>query len=336
MQLEPACDIGGTALDGPRRPDDIDVGRCGQRNHGAVAAHVGRDPRMGPGAIGSGRQQRGGRGGRHLQWIEDPLPYGLLPACTADGLDHFASDQVHHVAVGEGAAETARRFEVAQAVHDLGPVPTAGRRIKEQVARAETESAAMQQQVAHGHLAARIRVLQLEAGQHVGNPGVPGELALVDLRSEHRARERLRRRTDRKQRVLVDLLRLPQAPHTVAAQHRRLAPLDDGDGHPRRLEGLEHVLRIGVEVGRRRRMHGRRNEHCGRSRCPDECAQPVACLVQHRFNPVSGVSSGCRACARAGPSTTTQQQRREGGHCRGHHEEVRGAESGPERAERAR
>ena len=90
----------------------------------------------------------------------------------ADRLDHLSGDDVEQVVVGIAAAKTRGRLDEAQLVDDVRATQS-GRRIEHQVAGAEPEPAAMDEQIANRHLAARVRVVHLEAGQDVRRPSCP-------------------------------------------------------------------------------------------------------------------------------------------------------------------
>jgi hypothetical protein len=110
----------------------------------------------------------------------------------------------------------------------------------------------MRQEIAHGDLAGQVGILELQRGQVLDDGVVPLQLALVDEHAHQRRRHRLRRRSDREERVLVRRIALAELPHAEALRKRNGSVFDDGDsqaGHLPVLRGLADVGFESVECG---------------------------------------------------------------------------------------
>ena len=77
---------------------------------------------------------------------------------------------------------------------------------KQQVALAKAKAAAVDEQVADGHLARDPRIVHAETGHVVDDLVVPLDLALVDQGRERRDGERLAGRSGEEDRVGIDRL----------------------------------------------------------------------------------------------------------------------------------
>ena len=142
-------------------------------------------------------------------------------------------------------------------------------RHEQQVALAEAEAAAVDEQVADRHLARDPRVVHAEVGHVVDDLVVPLDLALVDQRRERRVGERLAGRSGGEDRVGVDRLVGGDVAHAPALRERDLAVLDDGDGDAGRAELLAQLLDALLEARpaarhrrRRQREQAQRREQC--------------------------------------------------------------------------
>ena len=181
---------------------------------GAEAADRAADAAVRESAVGgaeparfvAGRGQQSGR-------LEDMVADIALPGLAADLFDQLAGDHVEDVVVGIAAAEAGRRLDVRSRL-DRFRAGAAAARHEHQVARAEAEAAAVDQQVADRHLARDPGIVHLEAGQVVDDLVVPAELALVDQDRERRGGERLAGRSGHEDRVGVDRLRMPPSLRT--------------------------------------------------------------------------------------------------------------------------
>ncbi len=165
--------------------------------------------------------------------------------------------RIHDVLIRPVRPERRLRLDVPQPVNDLRHrVMPAG---PEEV-RAR-QPAAVREQVADGQLARRVRIVELELGDVVGDVVVPVQLPVVDEHRERRRRHRLRRRSDRKPRVLVGRLVLAHLEHAIALGKDERVVLHDRDRECRHLPivgGLRHVTIERRPIGRRRLLCARR------------------------------------------------------------------------------
>jgi hypothetical protein len=202
-----------------------------------------------------------------------------MPTRLRDLFDYLTGHDVQQVVVGKAAAKAGGGPDVAQPVNDFFAAERR-RRIEQQVTGAHTQAAAMDEQVANRHFAAGVRVIHLEARQHVGDLGVPGELAFIDQHREQRGRECLGGRADREQAVFVHLRRLAHATHTITAHATGLPLLRDRDHHAWRFEGFHDPSRIAVQVARWRCVRQRNHQHVAH-RYNEQRAQPSNLVHPH-------------------------------------------------------
>ena len=146
------------------------------------------------------------------------------PTCCPAARGELAGREVHDVRVPEVRAKAVGGLHVAGPVQDAVPrVPW----VVEQQVRG-SEPAPVGEQVPHGELARRIRIVHLESREVLRGRVVPLHLTLIHQHGHQCGREGLAGGADREQGVLVHRVRLPQRPHPVAArQHDRVA-VDDG------------------------------------------------------------------------------------------------------------
>lgn len=168
MHDHPFRHIGNAGIDGARGRDVIDL-RGWDRLQ--LAFHF----RVGSREIIAGMKV-GNAGGavRHTHGCKDSLPDEILPLLSGDCGNYLAGHHIEQIVVGVLAAKAGLRLDVAELGDDI-VARVIGWREEKQVARSESESAAMRQQIADGHLMRYIRVVHLEAGQTVHHAIVPGE-----------------------------------------------------------------------------------------------------------------------------------------------------------------
>ena len=192
----------------------------------------------------------------HPQRCEHMGMHELLPRLAADRFDQLAGNHVEDIVVGITAAKTGRRLDEAQAPHRL-----LARQIavgdEQKVARAKPEAAAMNEQIAHRHLARHPRIPHAEIGHMVDDLVVPFQLALVDQDGERGDGEGLARRAGAEDRVRADALGLADLAHAPALRERRLAILDDGDRHARRAVSRPQLFNALRKPGGRGGVRGR-------------------------------------------------------------------------------
>ncbi len=194
----------------------------------------------------------------------------VFPCLTRHLLDHLSGDHVENIVVGVAAAEAGRRLDVAQALDGFGTRQAAARH-EQQIARAEPESAAMDQQIANGHLARHPRVVHLETRQAIDHLVVPADLPCIDERSERRGSHRLARGSGWKDRVGIDTRCHILSEHAIAARQRRLTVLDDGHRHARHADARTQTFHTRIEVrGRRRECRNRPQAQHQNSERPHE------------------------------------------------------------------
>src|SRR3546814_3396228 len=107
---------------------------------------------MREGAVGGGETRSAvARRFLHAGGLEDMLGDEIFPGLAGHLLDQLAGDHVEDVVIGIAAAEAGRGLDVAQPLHRLAaaPVRTGD---EEEIAGAKPQAAAMDEQVAHGHL----------------------------------------------------------------------------------------------------------------------------------------------------------------------------------------
>ena len=170
--------------------------------------------------------ERGDIGERvgHAERREDALADEIVPTLAGDRGNQLAGRDVEQVVVGIGAAETGGGLDEAQALDDLVAAQVAGRE-EHQVSRAQAESAAVRQQVADGHLARDVGVVQLEAGHVLRHRVVPADLAFIHQHGERGGGERLGVGRDAEQRLRGDRRRLTLLAHAVPfGQHDACRP----------------------------------------------------------------------------------------------------------------
>ena len=185
----------------------------------------------------------------HAERAEDMVVDVLLPSLAADFLDQLAGGHVEDVVVGIAAAKAGRGLQVADPPHRLLARERAVRE-EQQIALAEAEAAAMDEQVADRHLARDPRVPHAEVGHVVDDLVVPLDLALVDQRRERGIGEGLAGRSGEEDRVGVDRLVGGDVANAPALRERDLAVLDDRDGDARNAELLAQLLDALVEARR--------------------------------------------------------------------------------------
>src|SRR5690606_26531275 len=109
----------------------------------------------------------------------------------------------------------------------------------------ESDANPVRQQVPDRDVTCDVRVLELEAGEMATDRVVPVDDALVDEHPERRDGERLRRRRDGEEGVLVDRCVRPVLSYAVTTgEDHRIVP-DDGD----RQAGDAPVLPSSFDVG---------------------------------------------------------------------------------------
>ena len=177
----------------------------------------------------------------HSERTEDVIVDVLLPRLAADFLDQLAGGHVEDVVVGIAAAEAGRGLQIADAAHRLLARKRAVRE-EQQVALAEAEAAAVNEQVADRHLARDPRIPHAEIRHVVDDLVVPLDLAFVDQRRERSVGEGLAGRSGEEDRVGIDRLVGRDVAHAPALRQRHLAILDDGDGDARHAELLAQLL----------------------------------------------------------------------------------------------
>ena len=138
-----------------------------------------------------------------------------------------------------------------QAARDL--LAVVGRRgPPEEVAGAEPEAAAVDEQVAHRQLARDERIPHRERRQVADDRRVPLDLAFFDEQAERGRGERLRVRRDAEQRARVHRRRLAEFADAVPFRHDHDVVFHDRDADARHVEGLHGARDPLVKIGRRR------------------------------------------------------------------------------------
>ena len=262
LDLQPAREIVGADGEQPRgcrsRREIVVLVEEFQRPdsaHGPAGAPVRRRAvrRGEPMRLVAGRVEHAGR-------LEDVLADVVLVRLAAHQVDHVTRDDIKNVVVRVAAAEAGRGLDESQALDDFGARQRAARD-DQQIARAETQAAAMHEQIAHRHLAGDPRVVHLKAGNEVRDAIVPLELAGVDERCERGGGHRLAGRAGHEDGVAIDLLGAAEFAHAESARERDLAILDDRDRHARNFGGRAHGLDARFELCGRRGPGGQRRDH---------------------------------------------------------------------------
>ena len=165
MRLQPAGEVVGAPGQATGRGTDLSQALAlGQHLLVAEAAQARIQPRMRLRAIGGGEAVGFVAHCRlHAQRLEDAVADEAFPGLPAGGRNHFAGDDVEDVVVGVVAAEAGGRLDVAQRAHDVGAAARTARD-EQQVAGTQAQSAAVDQQIAHGHLAGHPRIVHAEIG----------------------------------------------------------------------------------------------------------------------------------------------------------------------------
>ncbi len=174
----------------------------------------------------------------------------------------LARHDVQQVVVRELGTKARCRLEVRQRADDFRGRCIAVRE-HQQVAGAERQAAAMGQQVADREFPCHPRVAQPKFREVIDDAVVESELAVVDEQRKRRSGERLRHRTDLKQRVFVHLGAAAGLGDPVARGMSKLAVVYDRHRHARRIEGLHGPLDGLVDglVRRRRRQRFAREQY---------------------------------------------------------------------------
>ena len=235
----------------------------------------------------------------HSERRKDVIVDVLLPRLAADLLDQLARRHVEDVVVGIAAAEARRRLEVTDAPHRL--LAREGAVGKEQeVAFAKPEAAAVDEEVADGHLARDPRIPHAEVGHVVDDLVVPLDFSRVHKRRERRIRKRLPRRSGKEDRIRVDRLVRGDIPNTPATRQRHLAVFNDRNGDPGHAKRLAQLLDALFETGWRRRGGRSRQARRGNTRRKMH-------KLQHKITPgPAGVED--RARSRGIPATASTRR----------------------------
>jgi hypothetical protein len=110
------------------------------------------------------------------------------------------------------------------------------------VASAQTEPAAVTQQIADAHLARDVGVAERELRQAVHHAVVPGKLAFVHQHGQRRGGEGLGVGGNAEQRVPRHRIGFPGLAHAIALAEHHLAVFDHRYGHARNVEFLARVF----------------------------------------------------------------------------------------------
>ena len=196
------------------------------------------------------------------------LSHIVFPRLASDRFDQLTSNHVQHIVVGESASEACSRLQVAQASHRLraGNV-TAWH--EHQIAFAQTQSTAMDEQITNRYLTRHPGVIHLKPRQSVGHPIVPADFACIDQGGECRDGKRLAGRSGRKDRIGIDALWRTQLAHAVTAGQHAYAVFDNCNCHTRDATFGAQTFDARVEPCRRCRREWRResneSENCDQS-----------------------------------------------------------------------
>jgi hypothetical protein len=106
----------------------------------------------------------------------------------------------------------------------------------------------VRQQVADGHLAGDVGVVQLEGGHVLRHRVVPADLAFVHQHGERGGGERLGVGRDAEKRLGGDRRRLALLAHAVALGQYDLAVLDDGHRDAGDIEFLAGALHYLIDI----------------------------------------------------------------------------------------
>src|SRR6266566_4046134 len=116
---------------------------------------------------------------RHSYAGENSRLHEVFPRLSGNRLDHLAGHKVEHVVIRVRTAKTRGGFDIAQPARDLFAV-IRGRRPPEEIAGAESQTAAMHEEVADRELARDEGVVHRKARQVVDDRRVPAELSVLD------------------------------------------------------------------------------------------------------------------------------------------------------------
>jgi hypothetical protein len=148
---------------------------------------------------------------------------------------------------------------MADSANRLGSREVAARNEKE-IAGAEAEAAAMDEQVADRHLPGHPRIVHPEFGHMIDDLVVPLDPAAIYQDGKGRDGEGLAGRSDLEDRVGIDPPRAAEPGHSEAARHGRSAVLDDRDRRSGRAEAFAQALDSPLEIGRRIGQRGGRKQ----------------------------------------------------------------------------
>ncbi len=189
----------------------------------------------------------------HAERLEKVFAHVVGIALSRHFLDHQGGHREQDVVVGIMAAETVLQRHPRQPL-DHVPRGVAGRRPVQQIARAQTQPAAMRQQVANAHLVRHIRVGHAEPGQVVDHPVVHLQLAGLGQLLQRSSGERLGVGSDREQGMCVNLAGPAEFAQSETLFQHHLAIPDDGHRDTRHLEGAAGAVDIRAEILQLRRQ----------------------------------------------------------------------------------
>nr|GEU28508.1 hypothetical protein [Tanacetum cinerariifolium] len=201
------------------------------------------------GRVVSGRQHVGhaGFGAGHAHRRQDAVVNRLSPRLAVLFRDDLAGHDVQQIVVGVAVAEARRRLDVPEFRDDLVGRKF-GARPPQQIPGAQSQAAAVREQVAHRHGAGHVRIVHLEARQMHGDRVVPFQLALVHQHGQCRSRKPLGVGRHLEQGLAIDGRGVAQLAHAVALGRDDFSILDDGNRHARHVEGFQRQLDVGVEI----------------------------------------------------------------------------------------
>ena len=166
---------------------------------------------------------------KHAGGFENIVLGEGFPSLCGHLLDQLTGRHVEHVVVGKAVTKTGRRFDVAQTANRLFARQIAARN-EQKVTRAQSQAAAVGQQVAYCHLTSDPWIVHAEIGHVINHLVVPIELALIREDGEGGDGESFPGRSGLKNGIWPHALRLPEFADAVAFGQCRAAILDDGDG----------------------------------------------------------------------------------------------------------